>query len=227
MKSSESNMSGWEKAPSCVKRIDWVLQVWNVWAVIRSVLDCRVDRSTSDHSDLCWCPHLMLDRGLFTSPVCFLSNYSKKKKKTAGWSLVKTHFLSARVASSLPVTSLLNFLVSPSWQASVAAYFHAHSLLVCSLSFFPFALFWSRCHREAACSQSQTLIFQSPARSHSPLPPSPLSHFKKLSSPLSHATCRDIPLVPLWNVSEKGTFWRLTAVQVFPAVCQGHAVLKC
>lgn len=95
MTSSESNLWGWEKAPSCVKRVDRVLQVWSIWAVISSALDCWVDRCTSDHSDLCWRPHVMLDRGLFTLLLRFLSNYSKKKQKKikkAGRSLVKNTF---------------------------------------------------------------------------------------------------------------------------------------
>lgn len=136
-----------------------------------------------------------------------------KELETAGWSLVKYTFPVCRRCSQVPVISQLKSLISPSRQASAAAWF-LHT--VCQFALSHFLVLSILCSEHAATGRQpvpdrslwsfnhlQGLTFSR----------SPPSHVKKLSSPPSHATCRDIPLVPLWNISKKGNFWWLTAAE--------------
>lgn len=129
--------------------------------------------------------YLAPQRGLFTSPVGFLSHYSIK------------HQLDARlptVQSSLPVTSLLTPLIPLHVRPARRHASPAHRLLVCTLvlSVLSFLIMEPPGGNLFPIADSDlSITCEIPPASSSP------SHFEKLSSPLLHASRRRIPPVPL------------------------------
>lgn len=156
MKSSEFNVSEWKNGSIWCEN-DWV-SVADLEHRSRDQLSAGLQR---------WQEHVW-PLLVSTSPTAswpFHTSAVRSRSlelETAGWSLVKSTFPVCRRC----LLSFLSFNLSSSPRDGPARQRGSCTQFALSRSRSLRSLFWTRRRREATCSQSHSLIFQSPARSH-------------------------------------------------------------